>query len=338
MPRADPVPLSQLAAGPPGDCYALLSEKSADRTRQGKPFYTCTFRDKTRNYTAKIWADSPTFAECESDWVAGQVYKLRAVLTDHPQYGWQLEIVQARAVADADRARGYDPADYVVMSRFDPVVGLAELRTLIANQVRDAGLRELTLGLLDTHAAKLVRLPATQKQFHAFPGGWIEHVNCVVKTCLLLTDFYGVHYADMTPPLNRDVVLAAAALHDIGRVAEYDFPPGDYGSPEVTLIGALHGHIVLARDLVRDFARTLPELDPHKLLLLEHVILSHLNTPAWGSPRLPMAPEAVILHHADDLDAKLELFARAMREDAGDGPLTARDPLLGKALWKNRPV
>ena len=83
MPRADPVPLSQLAAGPPGDCYALLSEKTADRTRQGKPFYTCTFRDKTRNYTAKIWADSPTFAECEADWVAGQVYKLRAV-ADRP--------------------------------------------------------------------------------------------------------------------------------------------------------------------------------------------------------------------------------------------------------------
>ena len=335
MPRADPVPLSQLAAGPPGDCYALLGEKAADRTRQGKPFYTCTFRDKTRSYTAKIWADSPTFADCESDWVAGQVYKLRAVLTDHPQYGWQLELLQSRPVADADRARGYDPADYVVLSRFDPAAGLAEIRGLLAAEIRDAGLRDLTLGLLDAHAGKLVRLPASAKQFHAFPGGWVEHTVCVVKTCRLLTDFYALHYAD-TMPLNRDVVLAAAALHDIGRVAEYDLP--GFGPPDVTLAGALHGHIMLGRDLVRDFALTLPELDSQKLLLLEHVILSHLNTPAWGSPRLPMVPEALILHHADDLDAKLELFARALGGDAGEGPLTARDPLLGKALWKNRPI
>ena len=338
MPRPDPVPLSQLAPGAPGDCYALLSEKLADRTRQGKPFYSCTFRDKARAHVAKIWADSPTFAECEAEWVAGSAFKLRAVLSDHPQYGWQLEIAQARAVTDADGARGFDPRDYVPMSRFDPAAGLAELRALLADQLRDAGVRDLTLGLLDAYAEVLVRLPATQKQFHAFPGGWVEHVVCVTKTCLTLTDFYTTHYADMTPPLNRDAVLAGAALHDLGRVAEYDLPPGDFATPEVTLAGALHGHVVLARDLVRDFARALPELDADKLLLIEHVILSHLNTPAWGSPRLPMAPEAVILHHADDLDAKLELFARALRDDPGEGPLTGRDPLLGKPLWKNRPI
>jgi 3'-5' exoribonuclease len=90
--------------------------------------------------------------------------------------------------------------------------------------------------------------------------------------------------------------------------------------------------------LVRDAAREQGDVDPELLQLLEHVILTHLNLPEWGSPRLPMVPECLILHHADDLDAKMEMFARCLRRDKEDGPFTARDPVLGKQLYKGRSV
>jgi len=72
--------------------------------------------------------------------------------------------------------------------------------------------------------------------------------------------------------------------------------------------------------------------------LLEHLIISHLNLPEWGSPRLPLIPESLILHHADDLDAKLEMYARCLSRDTGPGPFTARDPVLNRQLYKGRSV
>ena len=72
--------------------------------------------------------------------------------------------------------------------------------------------------------------------------------------------------------------------------------------------------------------------------MLEHLIVSHLNHPEWGSPRLPLIPEAILLHHADDLDAKMEMYARCLMRDPSPGPFTDRDPMLGRHLLKKREV
>ena len=91
---------------------------------------------------------------------------------------------------------------------------------------------------------------------------------------------------------------------------------------------------------VRDAGGTPVVLDvnPDLLQLLEHVLISHLNHPEWGSPRLPLIPESLILHHADDLDAKLEMYARCLSRDTAEGPFTDRDPVLGRQLYKGRSV
>ena len=102
--------------------------------------------------------------------------------------------------------------------------------------------------------------------------------------------------------------------------------------------GRLFGHLFLGRDLVRDTARELGDVNPELVQLLEHVIVSHLNLPEWGSPRLPLMPECLILHHADDLDAKLEMYARCLSRDQAAGPFTDRDPVLGRQLYKGRSV
>src|SRR5262249_54768907 len=103
-----------------------------------------------------------------------------------------------------------------------------------------------------------------------------------------------------------------------------------------TIPGRLLGHLFLGRDLVRDAARELGDINPELLQMLEHVIISHLNHPEWGSPRLPLVPECLILHHADDMDAKLEMYLRCLDRDQEPGPFTARDPVLGRKLLKGR--
>jgi 3'-5' exoribonuclease len=72
--------------------------------------------------------------------------------------------------------------------------------------------------------------------------------------------------------------------------------------------------------------------------LLEHLIVTHLERPEWGSPRLPLVPEAILLHHADDLDAKLEMYVRCLTRDPGPGPFTEREPTLNRQLFKGREV
>ena len=213
----------------------------------------------------------------------------------------------------------------------------AELRALAEAEVADEPLRTLVLRLLDEHADALKALPAHPRAYFPFPGGWLEHTLSVSRSALMLADRYIAHYPELTPPLNRDLIAAGAVLHEIGRVSE--LVVGEPGLPaEPTIPGHLLGHHFLGRDLVRDAARELPDLNPELGLLLEHVIVTHLTRPEWGSPRLPAIPEVLILHHADDLDAKLEMYARCLTRDTADGPFTDADPVLKKPLLKQRSV
>jgi 3'-5' exoribonuclease len=339
QPKAKPAvtPLHQLRPGQPADFFALLAEKVRGTTRDGKPYYTCRFRDLRRTAEAKVWADSPLFAECDQDWQPGSAYKVRGAYGEHEKYGPQVELHQVRPVRDEDRADGFREADLFTRSRFDSDEMFGQLRGLVEADVKDLPLRQLTLTLLDRHADALKRLPAHPRTFYPFPGGWLEHTLSVARSALMLTDRYIAHYPELAPPLNRDLIAAGAVLHDIGRVSELSVAaPGQ--PPEPTVPGHLFGHLFLGRDLVRQAASETPDLNPELLMLLEHVIITHLTRPEWGSPRLPAIPEVLILHHADDLDGKIEMYVRCMTGDTADGPLTDRDPVLGKTLLKGRTV
>jgi 3'-5' exoribonuclease len=327
--------LSELAEGQLGDFFALLAERSRGATREGKPFYTCRFRDLRRTVTYMAWADGKHFAECEANWHEGHFYKVRATYGQHERYGPQIDILAIREVSEEDRANGFDPAEFVEHSRYDREQMFAELRGLTEANIADEPLRRLVLGLLDKHADAIKRLPATKGRFHVFAGGLLEHTLSVTRTCLGLTERYAAHYPDLKPPLNRDLVTAAAVLHDIGRVMELSDDPL---APQPTVPGRLFGHLFLGRDMVRDAARAQDDINPELVQLLEHIIVTHLALPEWGSPRLPLVPECLILHHADDLDAKLEMYARCLTRDTAAGPFTDRDPALGRQLYKGRTV
>jgi 3'-5' exoribonuclease len=335
MAKAKPtlVRLSELAPGQAGDFFVLLAEKTRGARRDGKPFYTCRLRDARRSAAFMVWSDGAWFDACEREWQVGQFFKVRGRFDEHPVYGPQLDIQILRLATEADQAEGFDPADFVECSRYDPSAMFAELVGLAKANIADKPLQALVLTLLERHAEPLKRLPATLKHFFPFRGGLLEHILSVTHTCLHLADKYTAYYADLQPPLNRDLVLAGAILHDIGRVVELD---GEPVAGQATVPGRLLGHILLGRDLVRDAARDIDGLDPQLLQLLEHLIVSHLNLPEWGSPKLPLIPECLILHHADDLDAKLEMYVRCLSRDQEQGPFTARDPVLGRQLFKGR--
>src|SRR5688500_4105121 len=103
MPRDKPpvLRLHELKPGQTADVFALLAEKSRNTTRDGKPFYSCRFKDRRRTVGCVVWADAPLFAECEAGWQVGTIYKVRGTFNEHERYGPQIELRQVRAAQDA---------------------------------------------------------------------------------------------------------------------------------------------------------------------------------------------------------------------------------------------
>jgi 3'-5' exoribonuclease len=328
--------LSDLRPGDYVDCFVQLAEKSRGTTRDGKPFVTCKFRDARRTVGAvPIWEDSPHF-EASQAWHAGQFFKVRATFLEHDKYGPQLEIEQIRLVEERDRADGFTELDFTERSRNDPEAMFAELEALVTGEIADGPLRALVTSLLTANATALKTLPASARHYYPFAGGWLEHTLSVARSVTWLADRYIAMYPELNPPLNRGLLVAAAVLHDIGRVREYDAPPGLPVKPGVQ--GELFGHLFLAYDMIKSASAAVPDLNPELLELLLHCVITHLKLPEWGSPRQPCIPEVLILHHADDLDAKMEMYTRCLTRDTAEGPFTDRDPVLGRPLFKGRKV
>lgn len=325
--------LHDLLIGQTAETFALLCERQAGRTREGKPYFSCTFRDRFRTVSCMIWSESPWILDCEKSWELGQAYRLTVHYTHHEKYGPQIDILKWRAIHSDDRHSGFDLASLVDSSRFSIPQMWVELNQLIDTEIKQPALQALIHSLYEKYATALQSLPASDGKFYPFRGGWLEHTLSLVKSCVLLCRHYALQYQGQEPSLDSDLVLAGAFLHDLGRVAEFSTDPlGILIQP--TVQGKLFGHVTLGRDIVRQAAVEQGNLAPAFLERLEHVILSHLVHPEWGSPRLPMIPEVLILHHADDLDAKLEMYLRCLSRDESTGPFTMRDPVLGKALLK----
>lgn len=325
-------PLAEFQPGETGDCFALLAARERANTRDGKPYFRVQFRDAGRTATAMIWSDSAWFAACENEWRTGQFYKLRCTYSE-TQYGPQIEIDRIREVTDSDAEDGFDPTQFFAKSRFDPEQTFAELTDLVETQIDDEPLKQLTLHLLEEHAKDVQRIPAATRNHHAFVGGFVEHVLSVTRTAVYLADKYRELYPDMDPPLSKSLVVAGAVLHDIGKLRELAFAPQ---GAEYTAEGQLVGHILLGRDLVREAAANVPDLDAETRLRLEHIIIAHQNLPEWGSPKPPHTPEALLVHYADDIDAKFEMMAAALTEPPPDeaAEFTSRHNPLRRSIFR----
>lgn len=323
------LPLCEMNEGQEADFFALLSEKQELTTKDGKPYYRVTFRDAGREVGFPIWSDSALADPCRSEWTPGQFYKLRAVLRQS-NYGPQLEIKKIRPVEDGDRQEGFDPLMCQPASRFDPVEMFAELINIVESRIENVPLRELVADILEQNREQLLVWPAAKKNHHAFVSGYLEHVLNVTRTSCHLAEKYGELYNDLEPPINQDVIVAGAVLHDIGKLRELATTAA---GADYTASGCLIGHVLQGRDIVRETAAG-RSIDPEILLRLEHVIVSHQRLPEWGAPKPPMTPEALIVHYADDLDAKMNMLVCTLKEDTTAGPVTTKRNAMAQQFYR----
>ncbi len=329
LPSPPIVRLCEMAHDQEGDLFVLMTSKEELTTRDGKPYCKVAFRDARREVSFPIWDNAPWAAECRQRWTPGAFYKLRATYRE-TSYGPQLEIRKIREVTESDVADGFDPAMCLPQSRFDPDKMYCELTELAREKITAEPLQKLVLAILAANRSTLLTHPAARRHHHAFRGGLLEHTLSMVRTCTYLAEKYAQRYPDLEPPLDQGLVVAGAILHDIGKLEELKQESAD---TVYTPAGALVGHLLLGRDMVRQAAAE-AGLDADTLLRLEHLIIAHQRLPEWGSPKPPMTPEALIIHYADDLDAKFDMMYTALRDDKTPGPLTSDKNLLRHRIYR----
>jgi 3'-5' exoribonuclease len=323
------VPLSEMTDGQEADLFALLTAKETLTTREGKPYFKVTFRDSGREVAFPVWGNAAFAVECRDQWTPGAFYKLRATYRE-TNFGPQLDIRKIRQVTDADQDDGFDPAMCVPSSRFDSTAMLGELEEIVDSQIPPGGLRDLVKSIIDTNRQELLTSAAARRHHHAYAGGLLEHTLSVTKNAVFLAQRYDEYYPDMRPALDRPLVAAGAILHDIGKLRELKGQPtGTVYTPQ----GELIGHMPLGRDMVREAAAQV-DVDAETLLRLEHLILSHQRLPEWGSPKPPMTPEALLVHYADDIDAKYHIMYQILQTDSNPGELTSGKNLLRQKVYR----
>lgn len=269
------------------DIY-FCKQKQTLSTKMGKPYDSLILQDKTGTMDAKIWDLSSRgiydFDAMNYVDVVGEVVSFQGAL--------QLNVKSIQPVSEEK----CDPTEYMPSTQYD-IEQMYEELLIFLKKVKNTYLKQLW-ELFFVKSDKIIKVfkshSAAKSVHHGFIGGLLQHTLAVVRLC----DFYCDQYA----LLNRDLLLTAAALHDIGKIKELSaFPENSY-----TDEGQLLGHIVIGSEWVHDAIRQIPDF-PQKLKReLQHCIIAHHGELEYGSPKKPALAEAVALNYADNTDAKLQ--------------------------------
>lgn len=298
-------------------CFAVLLKRFSGKTKYETPFWKCTFRDRFAEREFAIWSDDLLLHQVPS-WVEGEPYRLRTRCKSS-QRGVEIKLVEVRPVLPEDSADGYDVANLYEVSRFNPDESFEAVKAIARDNIECPKVRLLVERILDDHAAALKQMPAASKMHHAFPGGLIEHIRSIGRLCAFLARHYAKYYDTLDPPLNKDVIVAAGILHDIGKLFELEYHPV---MAPYTVRGNLIGHVVMGRDLVVRTAQAIEGFPEATLLGLEHAILAHHGKREFGAPILPQTLEALVVSFADEFDAKFNQAARALERSNPKEPFT----------------
>ncbi|WP_435011306.1 3'-5' exoribonuclease YhaM family protein [Tundrisphaera lichenicola] len=328
------VRLSDLEDGQEGEFFAALVKTDRGTDKHGNPYYKCHFRDKRATRVAPIWSSDPLLPFA-AEWIPFEGFRIRAKAEDS-KFGPQIKIIECRQVVPEDEADGYDFFDLVESSKYPPGSCYARILGFVEQHIRRPELARLVREILDENSELFQKMPAAQSLHHGFSGGLVEHIWSVTRVCTLLLRHYGEYYDNLNPPLDRDVVVAAAILHDIGKLRELAYHPVE---AKYTKHGTLIGHIVLGRDMIRDKAREIGDFPEETLMLLEHAILAHHGRMEYGAPKEPATLEALIVHYADEIDAKMNAVVgermRSTTQEEFTGKIFAVD---NRRFYKGIPV
>jgi 3'-5' exoribonuclease len=308
--------VTELRAGDTVKGRFLVARKELRATRTGSRFLDLTLMDVTgHQVTARVWNEAPSIAERFEE---GDVVRVDATAETY-RNELQLRVGDLSALASSEA----DAAAFLPRSTRD-IDALERALAEAVESMENAHLRELLLSFFrdEDFRRRFRAAPAAKSLHHAYLGGLCEHTAEVVDLCDKIAEIF--------PALDRDLLIAAAILHDLGKLEELSWGTAfDY-----TDAGHLLGHLVLGERMMRARADRIEGFPEELKMRLSHMILSHHGVPEFGSPKVPMTAEAIALHHAEDLDAKVNMFLSEIGAARTEGKRwTPRHFLLGRSLY-----
>lgn len=287
--------INELKEGDMVDDVFLLQGREVKIDRNNKSYIQAKLADKSGTIAAKVWDVSSS--QIESFGKEGPL-RVKGVVG---LYNNSLQLT----IKDFSREDSYDRLEELFPCSERDVKELKEELVEIIGTIGHPHLaRLLRLFLADEEFMQRLSLsPASVKYHHAYLGGLLEHTVSIARLAIEAARHYSV--------LNRDLLLTGAILHDIGKTRELSYKGGFQYTDE----GGLVGHIVMGALMVEEKAVQIKDFPGELLDLVKHIILGHHGDTDPNSPRIPATAEALAVHYLDNLDAKLQAFARAVAED-----------------------
>jgi len=294
-------------------CFVVVS-KQVKPKKTGEPYLALTLGDRTGQIEAKMWDNvEDSLNAFEQD----DFLKIKGLLNKYKNR-FQITIHKLRRLGDSE----IDYSDFLPKTTKD----IGELWQTLAGFVasfQNPHLKALLEAFMaDPEIAEAYRnAPAAKTLHHAYIGGLLDHVVALCRSCDLMCRNY--------PHVNRDLLLTGAFLHDIGKIHELTYSR----SFSYTTKGQLLGHMIIELEMLQAKLAHFPDFPDELRILVEHLIISHHGQYDFGSPKLPMFPEALMLHYLDDLDSKMEsMRAHFERDSATTGAWTGFNASLGRPL------
>jgi len=272
----------------------FLAKRAEVKTgSNGKQYFDILLGDKSGEIAGKKWDLEPSEADMVSRIRTGELVKIKGEVKE-----WagspQIRITRIRTFQDGDNV---DIKDFIKAAPEPPEKMFAWLKKK-AEEVVDEDFRKVALALLTENEKRLLYYPAAKTHHHAIFAGLLWHI----KRMLMLAE----HCCEVYTFLNKDLLMTGVLIHDMEKLNEMSADETGLVS-EYTLEGQMLGHLVMGARKIEKLGEEL-KIPREKLVLLEHMMISHHYEPEFGSPKKPMFAEAEALHYMDMLDTKLYDF------------------------------
>ncbi len=310
------------ANGRPFASLLLVKKITSKTASNGNPFYSVDLGDRTGSFGCTIFSDSPAFDIIKTGG-EGAVVRIEGKI-DYYQGRLSPKIARADALSEEQLNDSSLLETLVEVAPENPVALWAEFETFI-EAIGHADLRATVRAVFDDIGANFQCAPAAVAMHHAYRHGLLEHTTHMARACRALLPLY--------PEVHADLAMAGILLHDTGKVIEYEGTLAIKRSRR----GILQGHVVLGYQLARK-AGMKTRLAPDLLERLEHIILSHQGEPEWGAAVYAATPEAVFVSMIDNLDAKMGMVQRALRQAGETDEFSERLPGLSSPLLTKKPL
>ncbi len=292
----------------------LAKMKRVGLTKKGDPFLSITLADRTGEIEARVWERAEKVA---SIFVEGDILNVEGYASS---YRDQIQVTLSGVTVTED---GADSSLFLETTPKDVTKLMASLRAM-AREMDNAHLKALVERFLTDprFVSRFKKAPAAKTFHHSYLGGLLEHTHSVCE----MSQSVAAHY----PELDKDLLLAGAFLHDIGKIKEFKFDRViDY-----TDEGRLLGHLILGVAMVDEKLAAMENFPQDLSRRLKHLVLSHHGQYEFGSPKRPKFLEAFALHLIDDLDAKMNGLSRFMERDRQEGAWTDFNRLFERYFLK----